>query len=266
MQPDADLQFNGVTLLTGVFPDEALARVKADHDKLDATLTRTEVPTDQPAIVFWRHIQGEKGRVAHFNEFRSLWALIKAVVVPTLRRSLPALTGRLQLLETIIFDKPGEISGALNWHQDVAYFPLVPNNQLAVWIPFDVVTAERGAMQYALGSHVHGLMGSTNLHTREPFAGETRPVIPESPEAEGFEVKTFEMTPRDMLIHDGFTWHRTGPNLIAGHRRRGLSVRFMTSETVFEPRAGQGAAFTRQMQAMGVPAGQIVHGAPFPMM
>lgn len=266
MSPESSLRYRGVTLLPGVFPAEVLETICTDYDALDAKLTRDDVPTDRPAIVFWKHVPGEKGRIAHFNEFQSLWALIVVGIVPLLRAMFPERTKRLQLLETIIFDKPGLIGPALEWHQDVAYFPLVPNNQLAVWIQFDTVTAERGAMQYAIGSHVMGLMGSTNLHTREPFAGETRPIIPDDPATIGLQLQTFEMTPRDMLVHDGFIWHRTGPNTVPGHRRCGLSVRFMTSETVFEPRAGQGAAFTRQMVKMDIKSGQVVHGLPFPLL
>ena len=59
----------------------------------------------------------------------------------------------MQLLETIIFNKPYETSNTLHWHQDVAYFPLKPNNQIAVWFPLDEVDREAGALNYAIGSH-----------------------------------------------------------------------------------------------------------------
>jgi ectoine hydroxylase-related dioxygenase (phytanoyl-CoA dioxygenase family) len=167
------------------------------------------------------------------------------------------------LLETIVFNKPAEISNTLNWHQDVAYFPLKPNNQIAIWIPFEVVTAERGAMVYALGSHKFGIRGSTNLHTREKFSGEDRELIPDDPAAEGFTVRCMEMTPNDMLVHDGYTWHYSGPNVVKGYTRRGLSVRFITDEAVFDPRPGQGAAFTRQIS---IKPGEVLKGEPFPLL
>jgi ectoine hydroxylase-related dioxygenase (phytanoyl-CoA dioxygenase family) len=71
------------------------------------------------------------------------------------------------------------------------------------------------------------------------------------------------MTNRDMLIHDGYTWHSSGPNLVEGYIRRGLSVRFITDESVFDPRPGQGAAFTKQID---IKPGQVVSGAPFPLL
>ena len=66
-----------------------------------------------------------------------------------------------------------------------------------------------------------------------------------------------------MLVHDGFTWHYSGPNTIEGHTRRGLSVRFITDEAVFEPRLGQGGAFIKQM---ALEPGQVLEGAAFPLL
>ena len=258
----AELDENGVVLLKQVFPDSIMDSVREEYDVLDKQLTRTEIEPNLPLIVFWKHVMGEQKRIGHFDEFPSLWRLITEHIVPTLRKQFPEKTKRLQLLETIIFNKPAKISNTLNWHQDVAYFPLKPNNQLAMWIPFEIVTAERGAMVYALGSHKLGIRGSTNLHTREVFENEDRELIPDDPSSEGHEVVCMEMTPNDMLVHDGYTWHYTGPNTIEGHTRRGLSVRFITDEAVFDPRPGQGAAFTKQIN---LEVGQTLEGAPFPL-
>ena len=55
-----------------------------------------------------------------------------------------------------------------------------------------------------------------------------------------------EMSNTDILLHDGYTWHYSGPNQEKGYTRRGISVRFII-ERVFDPRPGQGAAFTKQL-------------------
>jgi ectoine hydroxylase-related dioxygenase (phytanoyl-CoA dioxygenase family) len=116
-------------------------------------------------------------------------------------------------------------------------------------------------MTYALGSHKLGIRGSTNLHTREKFNNENRELIPEDPSSIGLTLKTFEMTPDDMLIHDGFTWHYSGPNIIPEYTRRGLSVRFIVEDAYFDPRPGQGAAFTSQIDCA---PGDLIVGPPFP--
>jgi ectoine hydroxylase-related dioxygenase (phytanoyl-CoA dioxygenase family) len=254
---------DGVVMISGCVSSDIMREVRDQYDVLDSSVSRTEIERDKPIVVFWRHVVGESKRLTNFEEFPALLHLIKDSVVPNLRAYFPGRFERLQLLETIIFNKPPKVSNLLNWHQDVAYFPLKPNNQVAVWIPFEPVDYHRSAMVYALGSHKLGIMGSTNLHTREPFKGETRPLIPADPAAHGFVVKCFDMGPEDMLVHDGYTWHHTGPNTVEGYTRRGLSVRFITEESVFDPRPGQGAAFTKQID---VSPGDVIQGAPFPLL
>ncbi len=72
-----------------------------------------------------------------FKKFSAMKNLIENSIVPTLRKKLGERAKRLQLLETIIFNKPATKTNTLHWHQDVAYFPLKPNNQLAVWFPLE---------------------------------------------------------------------------------------------------------------------------------
>lgn len=255
-----ELEENGVVLLRDVIGYE-IDQVRAEYDRTEPLIGPLAELPNRPVVVLWKHVVGEQKRVATLLEFPVLWFFITDCIVPVLRQKFPERTKKLQLLETIIFDKPPGISNTLNWHQDVAYFPLKPNNQLAVWIPFEPVTQESGAMVYALGSHKLGVRGSTDLHTRAPFSGEARVLIPDSPASEGFEERCFEMAPTDMLVHDGYTWHYSGPNTVPASRRRGLSVRFITEPAAFDPRPGQGAAFTKQIS---VQPGEIVKGAPFP--
>jgi len=243
---EEQLEREGVILLPAVLDDQFLDAVRAEYDYLDATLTGVDEITKEPLVVFWRHVEGEQKRTVSLTHFPALKTFIFHSLPTIISQSLPRIR-RLQLLECIIFNKPPNISNTLNWHQDVAYFPLEPNNQIAVWFPLEYVDRSRGAMQYALGSHKAGIRGSTNLHTRAPFDGESRPLIPEDPAQAGYEIKTFEMTPNDLLIHDGYTWHQSGPNIDEGHTRRGVSIRFITEEAVFDPRPGQGAAFTNQI-------------------
>jgi len=258
---EKSLSDDGVIVLKNVIPDDYINNVREEYDILDASLNTAEIVKDKPLIIFWKHVIGETKRITTFDEFPTLWKLIEEVIVPVLRKQLPSKSSKLQLLETIIFNKPAKISNTLNWHQDVAYFPLKPNNQIAIWLPFEEITKEKGAMLYALGSHKAGIRGSVNLHTKEKFDNEDRELIPDNPEDDGFQVKVMEMTENDMIIHDGYTWHSSGPNEVEGYNRRGLSVRFIIEEARFDPRPGQGAAFTKQIE---VAKGEVVKGKPFP--
>jgi len=257
------LKDQGVVLLKNVVDSDLMKKVRKKYDELDKTITRTEIEKEKPIIVLWEHVEGETKRLTNFEEYPELWELIVNSIIPKLRKNLTKRAKRLQLLETIIFNKPAEISNTLNWHQDVAYFPVKPNSQIAVWIPFEIATYERGAMNYAIGSNKLGIRASTNLHTRAKFENDDRELIPSDPKQSGLDVVCMEMTPDDMIVHDGYTWHYSGPNTVKDHTRKGLSVRFITEEAVFDPRAGQGAAFTQQID---IKPGEILKGAAFPLL
>lgn len=257
-----EIEVNGVVLIKNCINSELMDQVREEYNILDSSLTRVDIEKDKPIIVFWRHVEGEQKRLSNFEEFPSLFKLIRESIAPNLRSFFQGKFTRLQLLETVIFNKPPSISNTLNWHQDVSYFPLKPNNQISVWIPFEYVDKDRSAMVYALGSHKGGIMGSVNLHTRKPYDNETRPLIPQNQEDFEYEVKCMEMDSKDMLVHDGYTWHYTGPNIVPGYFRKGLSVRFIVDEATFDPRPGQGAAFSKQID---VKPGEIVKGNAFPL-
>lgn len=258
-----ELEKNGVILVKNVWDKSEIADVSKEYDYLDETLTNKEIIKDKPIIVFWKHVVGEQKRICTFDQFPSLWKFINEKIVPKVREILGDNNAYLQLLETIVFNKPYETSNTLHWHQDVAYFPLKPNNQIAIWFPLDAVDKEAGALNYAIGSHKEGIKGSTDLHTRKPFDNENRELIPMDPEKEGYEVKCMEMDNTDMVCHNGYTWHYSGPNKKPNYIRKGFSVRFITEKAVFDPRPGQGAAFTKQLN---LNSGDKFEGAPFPVL
>ena len=258
-----ELKENGVVIIKNVWKEEDVKIVSNEYEKLDKTLTNREIIKDRPIIVFWKHVVGEQKRICTFDEFPTLWKFINNIIVPKVKDILEDDNAYLQLLETIIFNKPYEISNTLHWHQDVAYFPLKPNNQIAIWFPLDKVDKEAGALNYAIGSHKQGIKGSTDLHTRKPFDNENRELIPSDPEKAGYKVKCMEMNNTDMVCHDGYTWHYSGPNKKKNHVRRGVSVRFITEKAIFDPRPGQGAAFTKQLD---LKAGDTFQGQPFPIL
>lgn len=263
MDKKFDLENDGVTLLKNVWDKNQLDEVIKEYDHLDQNLKNSDIPKNEPIIVFWKHVIGEQKRICTFKEFPSMWRLINDKIVPIVREILKGKAKKLQLLETIVFNKPFEKSNTLHWHQDVAYFPLKPNNQVAVWFPLEAVDRQAGALNYALGSHKEGIKGSTSLHDRKPFDGEDRELIPNDPSKEGYEVVCMEMDNTDVVCHNGYTWHYSGPNKKPNYTRKGVSVRFVIQDCVFDPRPGQGAAFTKQIE---LKKGDKFEGSPFPVL
>lgn len=252
-----NLADDGVELWREVIPRWRLDPVIAEYEA--SVPTSAEVPKHVPIVVYRTHVAGETRRIQLLSNMPYMLGLAKYVARLLRFRQMAKL--ELRLLETVIFNKPPQASGTLHWHQDVSYFALEPNNQLAVWIPFDKVTRQSGAMQYALGSHKHGLRASKDLHTNALLDPEDdRPEI----DLNGFVIRCMEMEPGDMLVHDGYTWHMSGPNEVPDQPRRGLSLRFLVGETRYAPRHGSAAPFLKQINQMA--PGQLIDDPAFPVL
>jgi len=246
---------DGVILRRQVLNKLQLSGVIAEYEM---TVPQTmQTPKHEPIVVYWTHVPGARKKLVKLSQM----PLMEHFVHDLAHLARPYATGDLRLLETIIFNKPPKEGTKLNWHQDVSYFPFEPNNQIALWIPFDSVKKENGAMVYALGSHLKGLRASTDLHSGDVFKNEEREPIPDNPEEHGYEVRCMEMEPGDVLLHDGRTWHTSGPNTTE-NPRRGLSVRFLVGDTFYKPRAGSAAAFISQIDVV---AGDLINDPAFPI-
>lgn len=260
---------DGVTMIKKCIDAARIEQTSTKYDYLDQTLTCQETPRDQPRIAFWLHVKGNKvTRFCGYDEYPEAWNLMIENVVPVIRQHFTNDDGtplRLQLLETIVFNKPPEVGALLQWHQDASYYPLKPNNQVAVWIPFEPVTKDSGALVYAKKTHKGELRATVDLYSNAPFSNESRALIPVDPESEGYELRLMEMDQHDMILHDGYIWHYSGPNVTHDKQRRGLSLRFVVEEAVFAPRPdglNEAQAFDAQSD---IKPGDIFQGSAFPM-
>src|ERR1035441_853541 len=56
------------------------------------------------------------------------------------------------------FIKEPYSKATVGWHQDAYYWPMTPQNSVTVWLAFDDVDKENGAMQIIPWSQKHGLI------------------------------------------------------------------------------------------------------------
>ena len=131
---------NGIVKVRDFFDPKEISLCKDQYNEVCKTAS-DEISRDEPIVVLWTHVQGASKKIAKLSELPSFDKLIKQKLIPFLSdfvaNSYPSINSpRLQLLETIVFNKPPQISNTLNWHQDVSYFPLQPNNQIAIWQRF----------------------------------------------------------------------------------------------------------------------------------
>lgn len=253
---------DGMLALKQFIDPAFLQTVTREWDDFDASGKETLMTKEEPVVVFWRHVVGSKKKVRPVSEFPAIRELVFSQKLANLVKELTE-CNEIRLLETVIFSKPPQISNILNFHQDLAYFPFEPSNQVAVWIPLDAVDMDNGTLEYVLKSHLEGVRGSVDLHTNQPYKDETRPLIPQDPAAEGFEIYAAIGKPGDVFLHDGRTWHRSGPNLSKDRQRRGLTVRYLIGKTYFKPGVGSAGTFMGQVD---VKPGDPIEGPAFPLL
>lgn len=130
------------------------------------------------------------------------------------------------------------------WHQDLPYWPLRGNDILSLWIAFDPVTAEGGAMRYVRGSHKAGVMFAPTPFAKEfGFAAHyEKGGLPPFPEAAQMlktaDVLTCPVEPGDVIVHHPLTFHWSPGNLRPDARRRALALRYIGDDAVYDARPG----------------------------
>jgi len=116
-------------------------------------------------------------------------------------------------------------TATVGWHQDAYYWPMTPQHSVTVWLAFDDVDAENGAMKIIPGSHIGGVIKhrrsnqSDSILTLELEGGSFREDI-----AVQFKLKAGEIS-----LHDDRAIHGSPANP-SPRRRAGLTVRYSGTE------------------------------------
>ncbi len=99
-------------------------------------------------------------------------------------------------------------------HQDQTFWPIGDAPLLSVWIPFDAVSHNNGAMAYVPGSHLAGGLRPVDItHTTEPYD------ILSDPKLSQRLPRWMEVDAGEMIWHHGFTVHQAAANSSARTRR-----------------------------------------------
>lgn len=149
---------------------------------------------------------------------------------------------RLNLFFDQLFVKePDSAEQRTPWHQDQSYWPIAGERVLSVWVPFDPVSAETGALRYVKGSHLWGQRFTpTDFGPKQRavpgVAGDPAPDVDAHPER--YEFLSWELAPGDCLVHHGMTMHGAPGNRSCDVRRRAHSIRFTGADVRWDPRPG----------------------------
>jgi ectoine hydroxylase-related dioxygenase (phytanoyl-CoA dioxygenase family) len=130
------------------------------------------------------------------------------------------------------------------WHQDLSYWPVKGKQVMSIWAPFDSATEESGVVVYVKGSHKWGKLYSPHVFGKDTgfadiYAKAGLEPLPDiEAERDKHEILCWEMEAGDVLIHHPLTLHYASGNKSPVNRRRGLALRYLGDDAVFDNRPG----------------------------
>ena len=134
--------------------------------------------------------------------------------------------------DNCIWKPPGAKS--LGMHQDGSYLDyLVPPEMITCWITLDDTAAEAGTITYAAGSHRWPRSAENRGEFHAP-ADWLAPVRRAAPEGEELRLVPVEVEAGSAVFHHHLTFHGSGPNTGAVHRRSVIS-HLIRADATFHP-------------------------------
>lgn len=105
--------------------------------------------------------------------------------------------------------EPGD-GKVVSFHQDATYWNLAPKEDaLTVWLAFNDVTVESGAIEYQLGSHYQGQFAHADLPTQENLLMRGQTIQTDLSE---IRITHAELPEGHLTMHSSFIIHGSGAN------------------------------------------------------
>lgn len=191
--------------------------------------------------------EGKKGRYVgdFFTWMRNpvIEAFIKDSPMPALAASVMRSKSLNFFYDQLLVKEPNTAEPT-PWHQDLSYWPVRGEQIISVWVPFDPATVESGVVVYVKGSHKWGKMfapatfgkntGFADIYSKAGL----EPLPDVEANRDDYEILSWELEPGDVLIHHPLTLHYAAGNASTTGRRRGLALRYLGDDAVFDGRPG----------------------------
>ena len=198
------------------------------------------------------HTSIEPGTGGRFSHDMFLWQkdadfhdLALESPLPGLARALMGTTRLNLFFDQLLVKDPG-LTTEIKWHQDLQTFPLVGEQVISIWVPFDRVGPDNGVVTYARGSHRWSTLFRDDNYSDS--------VGVEVPDPSAFERVAWTLEPGDVIAHHPLTLHGSKGNPSPSARRRALSVRYAGDDIRFQPKE------PNFMSRMGLPLPDLVEG------
>jgi len=202
-----------------------------------------------------------------FNEF------MRASVLPRLAAEFMQ-AEEIRLFYDQLLVKEPQTEEHTPLHQDLPYWPIRGSQIISIWVGFDPVTAEAGAVQYLKGSHRWGkFYAPATFGSTSNFANIYREAgLEEMPDPQFLissnELLCWDLAPGDVILHHALTLHYSPGNLTATGRRRGLALRYIGEDVTFDDRPGtfiKNPHLARTLPPVNLADGAPMHSDLFPL-
>ncbi|NKB16334.1 MAG: phytanoyl-CoA dioxygenase family protein [Sphingomonadales bacterium] len=192
-------------------PEEALERIRSDHDRLLAE--HPEFRDNCPALL--HHDLG------FLNYARN----------PEILDMVAQLIGDdICLWNMSFFAKPALNGKKTPYHQDGEYWPIRPLATCTVWIAVDAATVENGCLRYIPGSHKANRLMAHEVRNDPNYTLNRELVKAEYDES---QAEDLILPAGGMAFHDVYLAHGSEENR-SPQPRRGMTLRLMPTSSVYD--------------------------------
>ena len=219
---------NGYVIPDFRLPDETIAAIREDHARL---VQRHPEFSDYCSMVL-------RYDLGFLNCARNpaILDMVEQILGPD-----------FALWNSSFFAKPAQIGRRTPWHQDGEYWPIRPVATCTAWIAVDDSTRENGCLQVIPGSHKakrllkHRTSDSTDVTLNQELL-----------ESEFDESQAVDLVLEagQISLHDVFLVHGSAGNQ-SGKPRRGMTLRFMPTTSVFDRELAIEMHLDKKMGAFG---------------
>ena len=257
---------DGAAILKGIIPAEWVEYMR---DAVDRLLARSDPSSQNYAD------EGDPRFFAQAfpwlaDEGFKAWA-IYGPLKDLARQVMSDVKGLNFFYDQIFVKEPGATKPT-PWHQDFPYLPVQGSQILRIWVPFDVVTAEGGAVRYLKGSHSWGVVyhpvgfkaipAITDAYLDSPYVDQ-----PDfDADYDRYDWLVGEAEPGDALLHHPMTVHGS-PGNASGNFRRAVTSIYTGDKVTWNPHSANmfnNKSLTGHVEAPDLPPGGPVDCALFP--
>ena len=168
---------------------------------------------------------GNKGQLNHAHTF---FPFVSEIIRhPAILQTVKAILGHdLLVWATTFFTKEPRTESFVSWHQDLRYWGLSGDAEVAVWVALGAVHEEQGCMRFVPQSHRMDLLEHRDTFDEKNFLTRGQEAVIDIDES---KTVLAELDPGQASLHHGRLLHASGPNR-SDERRVGMVINYIAPE------------------------------------